>query len=54
MNCKNLLTITGWHGWDPEPDMTATDGNGRDIITGSGYSNRPVMRSITFGLNVNF
>ena len=54
MNCKNLLTITGWHGWDPEPDMTVQDGNGRDIITGSGYGNRPVMRSITFGLNVNF
>lgn len=54
MNCKNLLTLTGWHGWDPEPDMTCQDGNGRDIITGSGYANRPVMRSITFGLNVNF
>lgn len=54
MNCKNLLTLTGWHGWDPEPDMTCEDGNGRDIITGSGYSNRPVMKSITFGLNVNF
>ena len=54
MNCKNLLTLTGWHGWDPEPDMTAQDGNGRDIVTGSGYGDRPVMRSITFGLNVNF
>ncbi len=54
MNCKNLLTLTGWHGWDPEPDMTCQDGNGRDIITGSGYANRPVMKSITFGLNVNF
>lgn len=54
VNCKNLLTITGWHGWDPEPDMTCQDGNGRDIITGSGYANRPVMKSITFGLNVNF
>lgn len=54
MNCKNLLTLTGWHGWDPEPDMTVQDGNGRDIVTGSNYNNRPVMRSITFGLNVNF
>ncbi len=54
VNCKNLLTLTGWHGWDPEPDMTCQDGNSRDIVTGSCYSNRPVMKSITFGLNVNF
>lgn len=54
MNCKNLLTITGWHGWDPEPNMTCKDGNNRDIITGSTYANRPVMKSITFGVNVNF
>ncbi|MDH6341210.1 TonB-linked SusC/RagA family outer membrane protein [Parabacteroides sp. PFB2-12] len=54
MNCKNLLTLTGWHGWDPEPDMMCQDGNGRNIITGSGYANRPVMKSITFGINVNF
>jgi TonB-linked SusC/RagA family outer membrane protein len=54
MSCKNLLTITGWHGWDPEPDMTANDGNGRTIITGSGYYNRPVMKSVTFGVNIDF
>lgn len=54
MNCKNLLTITGWHGLDPEPDMKCQDGNNLEIITGSGYANRPVMKSVTFGINVNF
>lgn len=54
MSCKNLLTLTGWHGWDPEPDMSANDGNDRSIITGSGYYNRPVMKSVTFGVNINF
>ena len=53
MSCKNLLTITGWHGWDPEPDMSYSDINGNTRYTGSGYDNRPVMKSVTFGINVN-
>ncbi len=52
-SCKNLLTITGWHGWDPEPDMTYQDINGQNRITGSCYDNRPVMKSMTLGININ-
>lgn len=37
---KNLLTLTGWHGNDPE--------------TGSGYGGRPLYRNFCFGLNITF
>lgn len=38
---KNLLTITGWKGWDPE--------------TGDGMVNAyPVMKSYSLGLNITF
>lgn len=40
VNGKNLLTLTGWHGWDPE--------------TGSNYDGRPTMKSVTCGLSVTF
>ena len=53
VSCKNLLTITGWHGWDPEPNMTYQDINGQNRITGSCYDNRPVMKSMTLGININ-
>lgn len=53
MSAKNLLTITGWHGWDPEPNMTYSDINGQNRTTGSCYDNRPVMKSITLGININ-
>ena len=53
LSCKNLLTFTGWHGWDPEPNMTYQDINGQNRITGSCYDNRPVMKSMTLGININ-
>jgi hypothetical protein len=39
---QNLLTLTKWEGWDPE--------------TGSGInrSGRPVLKSYTIGLNLEF
>ncbi len=37
---KNLLTFTKWHGWDPE--------------AGSTYSDRPVMRSFSFGVSLTY
>lgn len=42
---KNLLTFTGWDGWDPEYGL-----NGR----GDQYNenNTPLMRSFTFGINI--
>ena len=42
---KNLLTFTGWNGWDPEPDMTYQDINGQNRRTGSRYEDRPIMKS---------
>ena len=51
---KNLLTFTGWNGWDPEPDMTYQDINGQNRRTGSRYEDRPIMKSVTFGININF
>lgn len=53
LSCKNLLTITGWHGWDPEPNMTYQDINGQNRTTGSRYEDRPVMKSMTLGININ-
>lgn len=42
LNGRNLLTFTKWNGWDPETNQTIT----RD--------GRPVMKSYTIGLNVEF
>lgn len=39
-SAKNLFTITGWHGNDPEANST--------------YWGRPVMRSFSFGVNVTY
>ena len=39
---KNLLTLTGWNGWDPETGVG---------ITNSGL---PVTKSFTVGLNIEF
>jgi len=41
-NGQNLLTFTKWNGWDPESNETIT----RD--------GRPVLKSFTLGLNVEF
>lgn len=53
-NAKNLFTITGWHGWDPEYNTTYTDDFGNTRQTGSDFDGRPVMRSFCFGVNVSF
>lgn len=52
-NCKNLLTFTKWNGWDPEPNVEYEDDYGKHV-SGSGYSNRPVMKSFTGGINISF
>lgn len=53
VSAKNLATFTKWHGWDPEPDMTYSDINGQSRVTGSCYDYRPVMKSVTIGININ-
>lgn len=42
LNGKNLITLTKWQGWDPETG---------ESITRNGL---PVMRSFSFGLNIEF
>jgi TonB-dependent starch-binding outer membrane protein SusC len=54
---KNLLTFTGWHGWDPEANYGTVTPVGRSSSinkSGDDYEGRPVMRSFTFGININF
>jgi len=54
---KNLLTFTGWHGWDPEANYGTVTPIGRSSSinkSGDDYEGRPVMRSFTFGINFNF
>jgi len=56
---KNLLTLTGWHGWDPEANygtITPMYNLSASSInkSGSDYEGRPVMRSFTFGIDVSF
>lgn len=52
-NAKNLVTLTGWHGWDPELN-SSYDAGGYSRISGSTYDDGPLMRSFTVGLNVTF
>jgi len=52
---KNLITWTKWDGWDPEPQDTgnppsATGG----YANGTNLGTRPVMRAITFGVNITY
>ncbi|MEX0882842.1 MAG: TonB-dependent receptor [Cyclobacteriaceae bacterium] len=42
INGINLLTLTKWNGWDPETNQTIT------------RAGRPVMKSYTIGLNLEF
>lgn len=45
MACKNLFTISGWDGGDPEVRQTL----------GSGYTyGYPLSRTVSFGLNLSF
>jgi TonB-dependent starch-binding outer membrane protein SusC len=54
---KNLITITKWHGWDPEANYGTITPIGRTKSinkSGDDYEGRPVMRSFTFGIDVSF
>ncbi len=56
---ENLLTITGYSGWDPEVDTKgyeSNSGGGQTANAGAGldFNAYPQMRTVTFGLNLNF
>lgn len=48
---QNLLTFTGYSGWDPEVNTDFIDGN---IALGTDFYAAPQPRTITFGVNVGF
>jgi hypothetical protein len=50
---QNLYTWHNFQGWDPEvSSISDIDGSGANAqVTGAQY---PVLRSVTFGLNLNF
>ncbi|HKO82828.1 MAG TPA: TonB-dependent receptor [Chitinophagaceae bacterium] len=56
---ENLFTITKYTGWDPEVDTKGYESNstgGQTANAGAGldFNSYPGMRSITFGVNLNF
>ncbi len=57
---ENLLTLTGYSGWDPEVDTkgyeVSTRGNVQNANAGAGldFNSYPSMRSFTVGLNLTF
>jgi hypothetical protein len=50
---QNLVTWHDFQGWDPEvSSIVDADGNGANAqVTGAQY---PVLRSVTFGVNLSF
>ena len=50
---KNLITWTNWEGWDPEIENDATAAFNASAVGGL-LGTRPVMRAITFGLNITY
>lgn len=48
---QNLLTFTGYSGWDPEVNTDFIDGN---ISLGTDFYAAPQARTITFGVDVGF
>ncbi len=56
---ENLFTITGYSGWDPEVDTKGYESNssgGQTANAGAGldFNAYPQMRTVTFGINLNF
>ena len=56
---ENLFTLTKYTGWDPEVDTKGYESNstgGQTANAGAGldFNSYPGMRSITFGVNLNF
>ncbi|MEO1655996.1 MAG: SusC/RagA family TonB-linked outer membrane protein, partial [Bacteroidota bacterium] len=56
VSARNLFTITGYDGWDPE--VTRDDGttatNVSNINIGTDFYSAPLPRSFTFGVNFGF
>ena len=54
---QNLLTFTNYSGLDPEVSYFGSGGESRgddNVIQGHDFGNYPNLRSITFGINLQF
>lgn len=61
VSAENLLTLTGYSGWDPEVDTKAYEasknsGSNQTANAGAGldFNSYPSMRTVTFGVNITF
>lgn len=61
VSAENLLTFTGYSGWDPEVDTKAyeaskSSGSNQTANAGAGldFNSYPSMRTVTFGVNITF
>jgi TonB-linked SusC/RagA family outer membrane protein len=53
MSAVNLLTITGYDGWDPEVNTDLYD-NSDNLNIGNDFYSAPQARTISFGVNIGF
>tara|TARA_R110002020_G_scaffold473448_1_gene702695 strand:- start:6125 stop:9280 length:3156 start_codon:yes stop_codon:yes gene_type:complete len=52
---QNLITLTGYSGWDPEiGEVTDIDGNGGVQTRGIDFGAYPITRTFTVGVNLQF
>ena len=51
---RNLITLTGYTGLDPEVNLRSYSGQGANLTIGLDSGVYPINRSIIFGLNVSF
>jgi hypothetical protein len=51
-NIQNLLTITGYSGYDPEVGASTQDSSG--LVYGLDYGRYPSPTVYSFGLNISF
>ncbi len=51
VSAQNILTISGYHGFDPEVNYSGSNSSQK---LGFDYGSYPIYKSITFGLNVIF
>lgn len=53
-SAQNLLTFTGYEGYDPEVNYSTSGGSAGNQNVGLDYASYPNVRGFTFGLNLGF
>ena len=54
VSAQNVLTLTGYEGYDPEVNYRSTDGTDGNRNLGLDYGSYPNAKSYTVGLNIGF